>query len=145
MNTQSQQKRKTFCGFTTLQIAGLTLAACIWFIMTYVASPPVGLSKAGWAATEIMFMMIVIWITDALPSGLCAFLIVILLALTGATDWSSKNTPNTRILSALIGFSAKETWLIAAAFVLGMGLVESGLGRRVTYSIMSIKIFARYV
>lgn len=136
------QQRKTICGFTVLQLVGLTIAVCIWLIMTYVIAPPAGLSKAGWAATEIMLMMIVIWITDALPSGVCAFLIVILLALTNATDWGQNNTPNSKILNALIGFSAKETWLIAAAFILGMGVIESGIGRRITYRIMSIPIFA---
>jgi anion transporter len=137
-----KEQRKTYLGFTLVQIAGLIGAFCIWVSMAYVFPAPAGLSSPGWAATAIMLMMIVIWITDALPSGVCAFLIVILLTLTGATDWGQKLTPNSKILNALTGFSAKETWLIAAAFILGMGVIESGLGQRITYRIMSLSIFA---
>ncbi len=126
-----------------MQVAGIVGAIVIWLLMTYVFAAPAGLSDPAWAATKIMFMMVVIWMTDALPSGVCAFLIVILLALTDASNLNVTNTPNSKILSALVGFSAKETWLIAAAFILGLGVVESGLGRRITFGVMSIKIFAK--
>jgi len=135
--------KQTFSRFSRLQLAGLLLALCIWLSMTYVITPPETLSQPAWAATKIMFMMIVIWMTDALPSGVCAFLIVISLALTNATDFGTTITPTTKLQNALVGFSAKETWLIAAAFILGMAVLESGLGRRITYTIMSVPFFAR--
>jgi len=136
-------QRKRFLGFTLTQIAGLVIAAGIFIVMTFFLPPPVGLSTPGWAAVKIMLMMIVIWLTDALPSGVCAFFMVNLLALTPATDYGTKITPTTKIVNALAGFGQKETWLIAVAFVLGMGVIKSGLGTRITYKIMSLPVFAK--
>lgn len=137
------RKASAFLNFTTWQLTGIVAAIAVWVILTYVVATPEGLSKAGWDTAKIMFMMVCLWVTDALPAGICAFLMVVLLAVTGATDWSAKDTGATKISNALSGFSGREMWLIASAFILGIALVDSGLGRRITYAVMSIKMFAQ--
>lgn len=125
------------------KIFGIGLAAAIGIGLLYIAPLPAGISSAGWASLAVLLMMLTLWITDAIPGGTSAFLGLILLTLTEATSWGGKVTAKTKIINALSGFSQSETWLVLAAFVLGVALVESGLGLRITYRIMSFNFIGK--
>ncbi|MDR3563126.1 MAG: DASS family sodium-coupled anion symporter [Negativicutes bacterium] len=138
-----KQGKKKYWGFTSTQLAGLAAAVSIWLIMHYIVPVPKELSQPAWSAIAVMLMMLAIWLTDALSAGTSGFLVVVLLVLTKAGAWGKATSPSDLIGNALSGFAQAETWLIAAAFLLGIALVESGLGRRITYGIMSMEFIGK--
>ncbi len=120
------------------KLIGLGLATALGIVMLFLVPLPAGITSAGWASLTVLLIMLVLWMSDAVPGGTSAFAGLVLLALTDATAWGSgKITAKVKITNALSGFGQSETWLVLAAFVLGVALVESGLGLRITYRIMS--------
>lgn len=95
----------------------------IWFYPV-----PAGLKPAAWH----MFAIFVATIIGILCSPLaCGALMFIALALCIFTDTLAFST-------ALSGFASGTVWMIFAAYVLSLGFVQSGLGRRIAYRTLSM-------
>lgn len=111
--------RKTIIAFAI----PLILGCAIWF------SPvPAGLSPAAWHMFAIFAATIAAILTQPLPSGA-----VMLIAL--CTVIFTKTLPETKALS---GFASGTVWLIFCAYVLSLGFVTSGLGKRIAYKMLSL-------
>jgi len=97
------------------------LGLVIWFI-----PPPAGVTPQAWHLFAIFFATIIGFILSPIPIG-----IITICALTLAT-LTKTMTPG----EVLSGFSNATIWLIVCAFLFSKGLVKSGFGRRLAYTIM---------
>lgn len=100
----------------------LAVGLALWFSPT-----PEGLSVEAWHMFAIFAATIVGILTQPLPSGA-----VMLLALSVAIF-----TKTLTEAKALAGFASGTPWLIFCAYILSLGFVTSGLGKRIAYRMLS--------
>ena len=97
-------------------LAGIWLSPC-----------PAGLDPKAWHMFAIFVAMIAGILTSPLPSGALLFLSLALALFTNTIT----------IKAALVGFSSGTVWLIFCAYILSLGFISSGLGRRVAFTLLS--------
>ena len=102
-------------------IVPLALFAALWFMPA-----PEGLKPQAWHMFAIFISTIIAILTSPLPSGA---LMWIALAV-------SYFTHTLTLGQALAGFASGTVWMIFCAYVLSLGFVQSGLGRRIAYSML---------
>src|SRR5919198_1212214 len=90
--------------------------------------PPPGLSAAGRAALAVVLVAVVLWSTEALPTGATAVGAIILLALTGAV-------PDFQM--ALGGFARPTVFFLLGVLALGVAALESGLAARAAAALLA--------
>lgn len=105
--------------------AGLPIVVglAIWFSPT-----PEGLSVVAWHMFAIFAATIVGILTQPLPSG-ALMLLALAVAIFTKTLTEAK---------ALAGFATGTPWLIFCAYILSLGFVTSGLGKRIAYKALSL-------
>lgn len=108
----------------TMVSAGLPLLvlAVLWFWPV-----PEGLSPQAWHMFAIFAAAICGVLSQPLPSG-AVFLIALFVAISTKTLTEAK---------ALSGFANGTVWLIFCAYILSLGFVSSGLGKRIAYNMLS--------
>lgn len=95
----------------------------IWLMPT-----PEGLKPEAWHMFAIFAATIAGILSSPIASGAVMF---IALALT----YFTKTLP---LADVLKGFSSGTVWMIFSAYVLSLGFVQSGLGRRIAYKTLSL-------
>lgn len=100
----------------------LALLIVLWFIPA-----PEGLSDKAWHMFAIFVSTIIGILCAPIASGA---LMIIALAVTIFTNTLS-------FKAALSGLSSGTVWMIFSAYVLSLGFVQSGLGRRIAYKMLS--------
>ncbi|MDG2959690.1 DASS family sodium-coupled anion symporter [Bisgaard Taxon 10/6] len=101
----------------------IMLAVIIWFIPI-----PEGLAPKAWHMFAIFAATIVAILTQPLPSGAVMLIALCVSIFTGTlTD-----------KQALSGFASGTVWLIFCAYILSLGFVTSGLGKRIAYKMLSL-------
>lgn len=100
----------------------LALLLVLWFIPA-----PEGLSVKAWHMFAIFVSTIIGILCAPIASGA---LMIIALAVTIFTNTLS-------FKAALSGLSSGTVWMIFSAYVLSLGFVQSGLGRRIAYKMLS--------
>lgn len=101
----------------------LALLAILWLV-----PPPAGLAPAAWHMFAIFAATICAILTQPLPSGAVMIIGLVAAVLTGTLTQAK----------ALSGFASGTVWLIFCAYVLSLGFVKSGLGRRIAYKMLSL-------
>ena len=85
------------------------------------AAPPVaGLDEASQAALAVTVAGTILWITEAVPLGVTALLVVVLLAIN----------PGMRLPDALHGFTSEVTFFLVGVAAIGTAVEASGLAQR---------------
>ena len=97
------------------------LGLAVWFI-----PPPEGVKPQAWHLFAIFFATITGFILSPIPIGIITLCAITVAAITRTL------TPG----EALSGFSNTTIWLVVCAFLFSKGLIKSGLGRRIAYTIM---------
>ncbi len=107
-----------------LYTAGLPVAVglVLWFMPV-----PEGLSAQAWHMFAIFVATIVAILTQPLPSGAVMLLALCVAIFTGTLKEAK----------ALAGFASGTPWLIFCAYILSLGFVTSGLGKRIAYRMLS--------
>ncbi len=100
----------------------LAVLGVIW-----VSPPPAGLAPQAWKMFAIFAATILGILLQPLPSGAVMIIGVTLPIFT-------KVLPEAKALS---GFANSTVWLIFCAYVLSIGFVKTGLGRRIAYRLIS--------
>ncbi|AYC16939.1 Putative malate transporter YflS [Dickeya dianthicola] len=101
----------------------LLLGTIIWF------SPvPEGLTPQAWHMFAIFLATIAAILTQPLPSGAVMIIALCVVIFT-------QTLPEAK---ALAGFSSGTVWLIFCAYILSLGFVTSGLGKRIAYKMLSL-------
>jgi DASS family divalent anion:Na+ symporter len=94
----------------------------LWFIPT-----PSGLEDKAWHIFVIFLMTIVGIITNVMPMGAVALASITALSLTKTLS----------LQEALSGFSSNIAWLIVIAFFIARGFIQTNLGQRIAYMLIS--------
>ncbi|AJR09398.1 putative 2-oxoglutarate/malate translocator [Photobacterium gaetbulicola Gung47] len=100
----------------------VVLSTAIWFMPV-----PDGLSIDAWQMMTIFVATVLGLIIAPLPLGAMAMIGLTATTLTGLLP----------IRTALSGFSHPTIWMIAAAFFISRGFIQTGFGRRVGYLFIS--------
>ena len=100
----------------------LAVLGIIW-----VAAPPAGLPLQAWKMFAIFAATILGILLQPLPSGAVMILGVVLTVFTGVLSEAK----------ALSGFANGTVWLIFCAYIISIGFVKTGLGRRIAYQLIS--------
>lgn len=117
---------------------GLAMMAAI-----ILAPTPAGLSLAGQRVIAVMFFIVLMWITEAIPYGVSAVLLIFLLivalgfspptGLTGDILGTAKAVP-----LALSGFSNGGWLFVASGLAMAGAITSTGLEKRVAYLILKL-------
>lgn len=85
--------------------------------------PPDGITAASWGLLAIFVATIIGSILRPIPGGAVVLLGVITIAATGVMP----------VQDALKGYADPIVWLVLAAFFISIGMVKTGLGRRIAF------------
>ncbi len=117
--SDESSKTKTLIAVAIPIVIGLV----IWLIPT-----PAGLTPKAWHMLAIFAATIAAILTQPLPSGAVMFVAVCVAIFTGTLTETQ----------ALSGFANATVWLIFCAYILSLGFVTSGLGKRIAYQMLSL-------
>ena len=110
--------------------APLIVAIIVWLI-----GAPAGLSAGAWIYVSIFAGLVVGLILEPLPSafiGLIAITVAVLFRVGPTPDKVTGMVTSANAISwGLSGFNNAIVWLIFAAFMIGIGYKNSGLGQRI--------------
>ena len=101
----------------------IVVLLAIWFYPV-----PEGLKPQAWHMFAIFVATIVGILCAPLPSGALMFIALALSIFTNTLSFKA----------ALSGFASGTVWMIFSAYVLSLGFVQSGLGRRIAYKTLSL-------
>lgn len=107
----------------TTRILVLAFALILWFI-----PPPEGVTVQAWHMFAIFVSAIFAVIINAMPILVAAMAAMVVLTVTGELETSV----------AFGGFGSGFIWLIVVAFIIGHGVINSGLGKRIAYCLIAI-------
>lgn len=93
----------------------------------WLSSAPTGLTVQGWHTLGIFSAVILAILMQPLPSGAIMIVGLCVSIITGT--FSQKQ--------ALAGFSSGIVWLIFSAYILSLSFVQTGLGRRFAFAMLS--------
>ncbi len=119
MSTTAFQSRPKLAVSAAVPVVVL---AVLWLL-----PPPSGLNLPAWHMFAVFAAMICAILTQPLPSG-AVMIIALCVAIFTRTLTEAK---------ALAGFASGTVWLIFCAYVLSLGFVKSGLGKRIAYKMLS--------
>jgi len=89
---------------------------------------PIDLGSMGKTTLGIFVFTIVLWVGDVVPTGIAAVVWAGLLVLS-----FGKAMPAATIFS---GFTSDTIWLMIGAFLIGQATTETGLAKRIAYTLM---------
>lgn len=103
-------------------IIGVAIPTLLWL------TPIVGLSPQGKRGLALVVFAILFWTLEPIPLAWTSVLVLILFPLLGVAD----------LATALSGFTTGAFWLVFASLLLGEGVLQTGLGKRL--ALLSLKL-----
>ena len=100
----------------------VAIGAIIWFIPA-----PAGVGPQAWGLLAVFMATIAGFILQPMPIGAIAIIACALLPVLGLMNAGD----------ALAGFSNTTIWLIVSAFMFAEGFIKTGLGKRISYMLLS--------
>ena len=94
--------------------------ALLAYAAARLAPPVAGLNVASQAALAVTIAGTILWITEAVPLGVTALLVIVLLAIN----------PGMRLPDALHGFTSEVTFFLVGVAAIGTAVEASGLAQR---------------
>ena len=118
----SEKKNGQGMGPLLRGILCVAIGAAIWFIPA-----PDGVGPQAWGLLAVFIATIAGFILQPMPIGAIAIIACTLLPLLGIMKAGE----------ALAGFSNTTIWLIVSAFMFAEGFIKTGLGKRISYLLLS--------
>lgn len=119
IKAQGLSPRKALTGFITAWSA--------FFLIGWVIPAPEGLSTAGKFTLAVVVWASIMWVTEAMPTGITGICIPMLLFLTGVFN---------KVPEAFSGFTDQVFFLVVAAFMFAAIMQAIGLDRRLALTIL---------
>jgi len=95
-------------------------AALLCYVAARLSPPLFGLTAHGQAVLGVTAAGTILWISEAVPLGVTALLVVVLLAIN----------PGMQLSGALYGFTSEITFFLIGATAIGTAVEASGLAAR---------------
>ena len=95
-------------------------ASLLGYAIARLLPPMVGLSEPSQAALGVTLAGTILWISEAVPLGVTALLVIVLLAIN----------PGMRLPDALMGFTSEVTFFLVGVAAIGTAVEASGLAQR---------------
>ncbi len=111
---------------TTQALAGVAAAAALALVVLGLPGPE-ALPPEGQRMAAIFVVVLVLWVTEALPVGMTALLAVVLLPIFGVAD----------LPTAFTTFISPVFFFVLAMFVVAQAFISSGLDRRFSLWLLS--------
>lgn len=118
---------------------GLLLAVVVIVSMLMLPTPA-GLSEQGYRVIIVLIFMIILWITESVSYHVSSiYLIAAMTLLLGFSTDNGKLIGTSKALAmSMSGFSSSAWILAAAALFIAAAIENTGLGKRIGYSILSL-------
>ncbi len=94
----------------------------------FAMSPPQGLGPEGLKALALAVFAISFFVTETIPLAWTGFILLLLFVLLGVVPSSV----------AFSGFTSSAFWLVFASFLLGGGMLRTGLARRMAFAFIRV-------
>jgi sodium-dependent dicarboxylate transporter 2/3/5 len=98
----------------------LFAASLLAYAIARLLPPVAGLSEPGQAALGVTLAGTILWISEAVPLGVTALLVIVLLAIN----------PGMHLPDALVGFTSEVTFFLVGVAAIGTAVEASGLAQR---------------
>jgi solute carrier family 13 (sodium-dependent dicarboxylate transporter), member 2/3/5 len=97
------------------------IGALLIYLCALALPPPAGLGHEGQAVLGVVFAGVLLWISEALPLGLTALLVLVLLGIV--PTWKQSAT--------FVGFSSPVVFFLIGAAAIGTAVEATGLAERI--------------
>lgn len=113
-------------GGTLARIIGLVLGLTFFAIMAFIG-PPDGLSPKAWRALSLLVLMIIWWVSEAIPVAATALLPLAMLPLLGVV----------KPVEAAAPYGDPIIFLFIGGFMIAGAIEQSGLHRRIALGVLT--------
>lgn len=111
---------------TPLRVAGLCLGLLTAALM-FASPPPEGLTREGWAAAGLAMLMLIWWVTEAIPIPATSLLPMVVLPIAGVMSLKEAAAP----------FMDPTVVLLMAGFIIAKGIERWNLHARIALSVVA--------
>lgn len=126
-DTTSPDQEEPVAGSPLVRRIGL-LAGVVAFFLIALSPPPAGLEPNAWRALALLALMIIWWITEAIPVAATALLPLAGLPLLGVAKLGEASAP----------YADPIIFLFIGGFIVAAGIEKSGLHRRIALGVLGL-------
>lgn len=120
--------------FSLIKIVAIALAILSPVVVSF-TQPPTGLDMVGWKVLGIIFSMVILWITEAVPIGITSLLPIVLCPILGlAGRTAGKGTG----INCWEGMASPASVMVIGMFFLSAAMVKWNLHKRIALTIIAM-------